>query len=767
MHLQKQITSCFLWIVVLVSLSTDVRAATLNLMDFGSVGDGTTDDGPALQRALDALADAGGGTLIVPQGRYAIITPVSKDFSGLATSITIFGVESTTPVNTTGAATELASGLDLLSEFLPKTGSANAAIRIIGLHTFLIRDISFMGTPNVVTDAQTTLLLDRVEQATVRHCEFYGVSTMVPGAIVTAIRSGLRIEQTKFLGSTTNSGVYAPVIENLEWKSIVVTDAVFLDYGLRPELFGKTGYGAPFSWINIGNAEAVTNNSPRREVSIRRVFLDEGGFIGISSLPYRYLPPTAPIDLIYISALRMNVSNLRTTGHYLVGPESVFVENSRYQWSHNADSAFNLMGVRRHAIVDRAVCVDNANRIRADAATERLSVINSTYTYLDSLAKTTSVITTATPEEDPVQYVRQQFETLLGREPDPAGHYYWSDLLLQCGSNTQCVNNVRADFNSYLSSTPSPAFSIQGQVKDEKGNALPGVAIALAGSQAVTTQTDASGRYSFSGLPTSGNYTLIVSKRHYTFGSFRAIDTPSGDQVVNVAGTLSYTISGRITVDGFAMPAVSVRLSGSQSATSATDSNGDFSFTVPAGGSYTLTPTNSRYTFAPASFTTNDLARDVVNDFTASTRPGIPILISSPDSTRGLALDSVLKLGEPFELSYGYPWSTDTRTRIVLYAANFELQPGETPSAITAEAEDASHQIYQLTVEYFAPVSTTGWFNRVVVRLNDNLGDVGDVLIRITYLGVSSNRVRVGIGHVGGGLPDDPGSFPTPGHLPE
>lgn len=587
MHLRKIITSCFLWIVVLVSLSTDLRAATLNLMDFGSVGDGTTDDGPALQRALDALAEAGGGTLIVPQGRYAIITPVSKDFSGLATSITIFGVESTTPVDTTGAAPELARGLDLLSEFLPKTGSENVAISIIGLQTFLIRDISFMGTPNVFTDAQTTLLLDRLEQATVRHCEFYGVSTIVPGAIVTAIRSGLRIEQTKFLGSTANSGVYAPVIENLEWKSIVITDAVFLDYGLRPELFGKTGYGAPFSWINIGNATAVTNNSPRREVSIRRVFLDEGGFIGISSIPYRYQVPTAPIDLIYISALRMNVTNLQQTGHYLVGPESVFIENSRYQWSHNADSAFNLIGVRRHAIVDRAECVDNANRIRADAATTRLSVINSIYTYLDSLAQTTAVINTATPEEDPVQYVRRQFETVLGREPDPAGHYDWSDLLLQCGADTQCVNNVRADFNSYLSSTPSPAFSIQGQVKDETGNALPNVAIALAGSQAVTTQTDASGRYSFSGLPTSGNYTLIASKRHYTFGSIGAIDTPSGDQVVNVAGTLNrHTLRGRIAnSSGNAFANVIVTLSGSQSATLNTDANGEFLFTnVAAGG---------------------------------------------------------------------------------------------------------------------------------------------------------------------------------------
>src|SRR5215813_1734888 len=68
----------------------------LNLRDFGAVGDGVTDDGPAFQSALDALAAAGGGTLFVPEGKYAIVTPVSKNFAGLATSITIKGVESLT-----------------------------------------------------------------------------------------------------------------------------------------------------------------------------------------------------------------------------------------------------------------------------------------------------------------------------------------------------------------------------------------------------------------------------------------------------------------------------------------------------------------------------------------------------------------------------------------------------------------------------------------------------------------------------------------------
>jgi Pectate lyase superfamily protein len=84
--------------LLLPCLNNNAFAATptLNVRDFGATGDGTTDDGPAFQKALDALATAGGGTLFVPAGKYAIATPVSNDFSGSAASITITGVESLT-----------------------------------------------------------------------------------------------------------------------------------------------------------------------------------------------------------------------------------------------------------------------------------------------------------------------------------------------------------------------------------------------------------------------------------------------------------------------------------------------------------------------------------------------------------------------------------------------------------------------------------------------------------------------------------------------
>jgi uncharacterized protein GlcG (DUF336 family) len=142
-----------------------------------------------------------------------------------------------------------------------------------------------------------------------------------------------------------------------------------------------------------------------------------------------------------------------------------------------------------------------------------------------------------------------------------------------------------------------------------------------------------------------------------------------------------------------------------------------------------------------------------------------PLLISEATSTRAVAFESVTQKREPFPLTSSVQFSTDNRTRIMLFAQNLSLQPGDTLSSITAEAEDGTHKIYPLTVEYAGPVPGQTWVSSIVVRLNDEMGDIGDVLVKITYRGLASNRVRVGIGHTGDGPADDLGAQPTPGSI--
>ena len=139
-----------------------------------------------------------------------------------------------------------------------------------------------------------------------------------------------------------------------------------------------------------------------------------------------------------------------------------------------------------------------------------------------------------------------------------------------------------------------------------------------------------------------------------------------------------------------------------------------------------------------------------------------PVLISNSTSTRAIALESVVMKPEPFPLTASVSFAPDSRTRVVLYAMNLDILIGEGANAFTADAEDATHNRYPLTVEYVGLVPSFAGISMIVVRLNDAMGDLGDVLVRLNLHGVSSNRVRLGIGHVGGGPLDDPGAIPTP-----
>src|SRR5689334_21681448 len=164
---------CLLLPCLAINAFSKPNLPELNLRDFGAVGDGIANDGPAFQAALDALATAGGGTLFIPEGKYAIDTPVNKNFAGLANSITIKGVESLTPVSPPSSTGEqLAAGLDLLTEVYPRTLEAANAFSIVGLRTLVVQDIAFVGTAGVRTDAANTLYFSDVEKAQVKHSEF-------------------------------------------------------------------------------------------------------------------------------------------------------------------------------------------------------------------------------------------------------------------------------------------------------------------------------------------------------------------------------------------------------------------------------------------------------------------------------------------------------------------------------------------------------------------------------------------------------------------
>ena len=142
-----------------------------------------------------------------------------------------------------------------------------------------------------------------------------------------------------------------------------------------------------------------------------------------------------------------------------------------------------------------------------------------------------------------------------------------------------------------------------------------------------------------------------------------------------------------------------------------------------------------------------------------------PVLYSaSTSSTRAVALESLTLRAEPFQLtSNGYFGAADSRTRIALFGTDFEFLQGEGANALSADAQDAAGNLYPLNVEYVGTVPNFAGVYMVIVRLNDSMAsNLGDVLMRLRLHGMASNRVRVAIGQIGGGPPDDFPGVGTP-----
>jgi hypothetical protein len=582
---------------------------TISLADYGAAGDGSTDDGPALQGALDALWDAGGGTLYVPAGHYAINTPVSKDFTGRGASLIIHGEPSTNPPLFGGNG----EGLNLSADFIIGVGETFEALRLKGLEALLIKDITFSGVPGASTDALITLSLSDINDATLHRCEFYGLASLVAGgAIVQASNSDLKIDGAAFLGCTTSSALQASIVQNILWRGVSVSNSKFIDYGNRPDLYSKTVQAPPYSWIAINNPAPRNNLSTRREALIRHVILDEGALMGVTCVP------STPIDLLFIYDLQMNVSNLGAFGVYVDNVKDLFIDKSLFGWSHNAGAAI-LVGAVDEAILSSVECIAGADRINVSQFTRQLTVINSTYNHLDSSAQETNVLTT-TDDDDPVRYLNRQYVALVERLPDPAAQMFWTSRLAACRNHVECLAPLKTELDDYLRTVPPASFSIVGQVVDNEGRGIEGVTLSLGGLQQVlTTVTDADGNFIFKGLPTSGRYSLTPSQTYFTYAPSQTFfDIVSGDQTAIFYATLVHSIRGRITQsNGPTIRGVTVNLTGSRAATAVTDINGDYSFVkLPADGSYTVTPVRSGYYYQQPSMTFDGLHSDRTADFT-------------------------------------------------------------------------------------------------------------------------------------------------------
>jgi hypothetical protein len=195
--------------------------------------------------------------------------------------------------------------------------------------------------------------------------------------------------------------------------------------------------------------------------------------------------------------------------------------------------------------------------------------------------------------------------------------YYYT--IQAVGSTTSCFSALAA----VKSATPSAGttYSISGTVS---GATASGVTMTLSGASGGTATTDTSGNYTFSGL-LAGSYTVTPSKSGYTFSPVSTNVTVSSSNVTGINFTSTavptYSISG--TVSGATASGVTMSLTGASTATTTTATDGTYTFSGLANGSYTVTPSKSGYTFSPASLAvTISSANQTGKNFTATAVAG-------------------------------------------------------------------------------------------------------------------------------------------------
>ena len=154
----------------------------------------------------------------------------------------------------------------------------------------------------------------------------------------------------------------------------------------------------------------------------------------------------------------------------------------------------------------------------------------------------------------------------------------------------------------------------------------------------------------------------------------------------------------------------------------------------------------------------------------------IPVLISQNDSLRALAhlpgksLNSFKTSGK---MTGNFRERTeneafDYNSTIILYVTNVELMSGENANAFRVYIEDQAGRKYRFPVTAIEPVKGFEWVYAVTVNLRDEIGFwkekpfSGDVSLRLSWRGNTSNSVLLGIEKSGGKIQLDEDAKPTP-----
>lgn len=340
-------------------------ATVVNVRDHGATGDGATDDGPAVQAALDAANAIGApATVFFPPGKYRVATPVTVNMSAAAQShLLLEGVGSSSHVIFAVASTQTAFTF---------TGG--------NLTHVTFRKLAFSGAQPL----HRGITFSSVLIASVEDAHFYGVQVaggQTWGGTIFFTDSRLVLRGSTFRGCGGGYLAHGGVVTGYLWRGLDAEGLEFLDYGTLNGQFYNIA-SSPDAWIRLGNVRPPFNSWDTGGYAyIRNVVSDEGA----PSTLRAYTEDGSLIQNVDVSNWRANNGVLN--GFWFHNVNNATVRNSQvgYKPSLVGDGFPAVLATNVEKLnVERSEFLFNSNAISLRGGVKTAVIADTTYKHLEN-----------------------------------------------------------------------------------------------------------------------------------------------------------------------------------------------------------------------------------------------------------------------------------------------------------------------------------------------------------------------------------------------
>ena len=255
---------------------------SINVKQFGAVGNVVAGDAPAVSAAIAAAFASGGNTVFFPDGIYYFAAPVTVVFDTFR-SLRLVGTSSAgcTDVRPGGTRITGASGIESLFLFR-KTN-----LTVPGGYAFECTNIDFYGNSNVLSAIKNVVGGYPARPFVVRNCNFTGFSKAISSDITASgLETGIcdvSITECNFNGNTLALyGKGLGAIMNLDFSGNVCEQNVA--GGIFTEALGATGTWRVCDNLLEGQINPIVINAGKIAIDVSRNYfeLNTGALISVN-----------------------------------------------------------------------------------------------------------------------------------------------------------------------------------------------------------------------------------------------------------------------------------------------------------------------------------------------------------------------------------------------------------------------------------------------------------------------------------------------------